>query len=102
MPTRYYINGSDGAGFEDSTIHTDAECAAAAGDGHARPLATETVETLADREMCSECTDTDAERDIAGQIDMGVCPWCDEYEGEYLGQHASSAHPDEWDAYKAR
>lgn len=32
-------------------------------------------------------------------IDRGVCPWCDEYEGEHVGQHASLAHSDEWNAY---
>ena len=37
--------------------------------------------------------------DIDAQVDAGVCPWCDDYEGDYLGQHASSAHPDAWDAY---
>ena len=33
----------------------------------------------------------------------GVCPWCegdDGYEGDHVGQHASSAHADKWDAYK--
>ena len=33
-------------------------------------------------------------------IDSGACPWCDDYEGDAVGQHASSAHPDEWTAYK--
>ncbi|WP_135363450.1 hypothetical protein [Halosimplex halophilum] len=37
---------------------------------------------------------------IAERIDAGECPWCDEYEGENVGQHASSAHPDAWDDYK--
>lgn len=39
-------------------------------------------------------------RTIADDIEAGVCPWCDGYDGEYVGQHASSAHPDQWDAYK--
>lgn len=37
------------------------------------------------------------------QVAEGVCPWCspnDRYEGDHVGQHASSAHPDEWDAFK--
>ena len=38
--------------------------------------------------------------DIADTIEAGKCPWCDEYEGENVGQHASSAHPDKWTAYK--
>jgi len=29
----------------------------------------------------------------------GVCPWCDDYEGENVGMHASRAHPDEWADY---
>ena len=37
--------------------------------------------------------------DLAEQIEAGVCPWCDEYEGDHVGQHASSAPPDAWDAY---
>lgn len=34
------------------------------------------------------------------QIDAGVCPWCDDYEGPGVPQHASAAHPDEWATYK--
>ena len=39
----------------------------------------------------------------AAAVEAGVCPWCpadDRYEGDHVGRHASSAHPDEWDAYK--
>lgn len=43
---------------------------------------------------------SDTSRDLAAIIDDGECPWCDEYDGENVAQHASSAHPDEWDAYK--
>jgi hypothetical protein len=35
----------------------------------------------------------------ADMIDSGECPWCDGYEGDHVGQHASSAHPDEWANY---
>lgn len=72
-----------------------------------------TVNDTTDRDACPVCvktdadTDTDAtddrtdaERDIAGMIDMGVCPWC-ESEYENVAAHASQVHPDEWDAYKA-
>jgi len=38
--------------------------------------------------------------DVADTIEAGKCPWCDDYEGDNVGMHASSAHPDEWDAYK--
>lgn len=33
---------------------------------------------------------------VADAIEMGLCPWCDEYDGDHLAQHASSAHPEEW------
>lgn len=68
------------------------------------------IDSAGDRGGCPNCTDdtddatgpdgrTDAERDIAGMIEMGVCPWCDDYEGDYVGSHASSAHPEKWAAY---
>lgn len=40
----------------------------------------------------------------AAAVEAGVCPWCpadDRYEGDHVGRHASSAHPDAWDAYKS-
>lgn len=43
-------------------------------------------------------TDTEPEG-VAEAIEAGECPWCDEYDGDHVGQHASSAHPDKWDAY---
>jgi len=36
----------------------------------------------------------------AAAIEAGVCPWCDDYEGDHVGQHASSAHADQWADYK--
>lgn len=39
----------------------------------------------------------------ADAVEAGVCPWCDpddRYEGDHVGRHASSAHPDEWEQYK--
>lgn len=50
----------------------------------------------------SDGEDGDAEPDAADLVADGVCPWCppdDQYEGEHIGQHASSAHPDAWDEY---
>jgi len=41
----------------------------------------------------------DGDEDPETLVNAGVCPWCDEYEGEAVPQHASSAHPDEWAAY---
>lgn len=40
--------------------------------------------------------DAEAEAKTATDPDDG-CPWCDEYRGDYLAQHAASAHPDEWE-----
>jgi hypothetical protein len=37
---------------------------------------------------------------IEDAIEAGECPWCDDYTGDGVPQHASSAHPDEWQAYK--
>jgi len=39
------------------------------------------------------------DRDIEQLIMVGECPWCDSYSGDYVGQHASATHPDEWDRY---
>jgi len=44
--------------------------------------------------------DQDAHDRAAIALENGACPWCDEYSGESVAQHASSAHPDEWRAYQ--
>lgn len=36
----------------------------------------------------------------AALIDDGECPWCEDYSGEHVGQHASSAHPELWREYR--
>jgi hypothetical protein len=36
---------------------------------------------------------------VAAAIEAGVCPWCDDYEGDAVAQHASSAHSDKWAAH---
>jgi hypothetical protein len=33
-------------------------------------------------------------------IERGECPWCDDYEGDGVPQHASAAHPEDWAEYK--
>lgn len=48
----------------------------------------------------ADSDDEDSEPTVEELIDQGECPWCDEYEGDAVGQHAASAHPDEWGAYK--
>ena len=41
-----------------------------------------------------------ADNVIADRIDEGTCPWCDGYQGDAVGQHAASVHPDAWNDYK--
>mgnify|MGYP000435656372 CR=1 FL=1 len=94
MPT-YYAALGNGDSYDGAMVHTDPDCL----DGHAEPL---TGDVLGDEvHHCPDCapsaisTGPDA-RDL---IDAGICPWCDSYEGDHVGQHASSAHPEKWDAY---
>jgi len=60
------------------------------------------IDAAGDRDPCPHCAaDSNEmhERDVAQLIEAGVCPWCDAYSGDHVGQHASSAHPDKWDRY---
>jgi len=104
----YYYVGGNGDSFVDAVIHADADCP----DDDTRPIADSTVDSI-DANFCPECVDTpdgkdsdpgdgDMQNADAEQlIEQGICPWCDDYEGEYIGNHASSAHPDEWREYKS-
>jgi len=61
------------------------------------------IDAVGDRDPCPHCADgSDAihERDVEQLVDAGVCPWCDAYSGDHVGQHASSAHPKKWAAYR--
>ena len=65
------------------------------------------VDERGDFEIVDDGSDADEEdtpepitHTLEETIDAGKCPWCDEYEGDAVGQHASSAHPDEWNDYK--
>lgn len=69
------------------------------------PDTDESYPTESDGDTDGGVTDESADGDIirddpAVQIEAGECPWCDDYGGEHVGQHASSAHPDAWDDYK--
>lgn len=113
----YYYEGRDGASFTESVVHYREDCDELGEP--IRPIAEATIEASEDIEMCPDCTpldsasesDTDEpdgeeERSRESLIEDGRCPWCieegaeDPYKGEHVGQHASSAHPEEWDAYK--
>lgn len=37
---------------------------------------------------------------VEDHIENGECPWCDEYEGDGVPQHASAKHPEDWAEYK--
>lgn len=56
-------------------------------------------DTDAEPESVSEPVDATPET-VEEAMDAGECPWCDEYEGDAVGRHASSKHPDAWEAYK--
>jgi hypothetical protein len=92
-----YTNG-------DGTYHEDSTCRRLHNTGGRIRF----VEDADDRDACDHCVDEERSemqsRDVAQLIEVGVCPWCpveDRYEGDHVGQHASSAHPDEWAEYKA-
>lgn len=106
-----YYSGRDGDPFTDAVMHESRDCLdLEAAEGSARPVADDTVALLDSVEWCGKCSSggggggylRDEPPEV--QIDEGVCPWCppdDRYEGGHVGQHASSAHPEEWANYKA-
>ncbi len=91
MPTYWFDATNSNAHPEDATElydHPDADALADA--DKVRPVSRETA--------------NDGVESDAAAIDAGVCPWCpedDQYEGDHVGRHASRAHPEEWQAYKA-
>lgn len=46
-----------------------------------------------------ETTEVDVDG-VRAALDAKECYWCDEYDGENVAQHASSAHREAWRAYK--
>lgn len=105
----YYADIGNGESYVDGTLHADPDCT----DEFTTPINSEDIDDEA-ATFCEDCGplghDSDGDGDgspdadtapaLSEQIDDGVCPWCDEYEGDHVGQHASSAHADEWDEYK--
>jgi hypothetical protein len=113
MPDTYYYSGQSGDSFVDATLHHSTECGTLQdADGGVRPVNSSSVDRN-DAEMCPDCTPLgnessgdsgssatdDTARSPSAMIDDGECPWCDDYSGDHVGSHASSAHPDEWDDY---
>ena len=95
----YYYAGRSGESFRETVVHPDRDCPGLAdADGGVRPIADSTVEATGDVTLCGACSGADVGAETL--ISEGVCPWCDEYEGEHVGQHASSAHSERWRAFK--
>ena len=96
----YYYEGRDGDSFVDATIHHSEDCEELGEP--VRPIADSTVEAY-DVDKCSQCSPLESasgsDSDAAELIEEGVCPWCSDYEGDHVGQHASSAHEKEWNDY---
>ena len=115
MPTQYYavretesygdVVLHDDRGCPDGPVRaaprgaTGEECPDCTGDGAGGESETDsegesTAETVGPEDASEDVEET------AAAVEAGVCPWCDEYEGGHVGQHASSAHPDAWEAYR--
>jgi len=98
MPT-YYTNGSHYCRKRNCRkLHR--------GRGRVRPTdATDDLQPCPRHVDTGDTTDTERERnpeDIQTLIENGICPWCDDYEGDHVGRHASSAHADKWADYKEK
>lgn len=104
----YIHNHGRVAGGE--TIAVDSDTAAYLVDSGSYEYAESDAESEPDTDTAADTADTDAdvEGDDTGAedatqadlIEQGICPWCDEYDGESVGRHASAAHTEEWNAYK--
>jgi len=96
--THYYA-GRSGDPISEALVHTDRDCPDIDEEsGGIRPIADATVEALADVTLCGACSGADVGAETL--ISEGVCPWCDGYSGDHVGQHASSAHAERWRAFK--
>jgi len=88
MPTYWFDATNSNAHPEDpSELYDSPDADALADADKVRPVSRETAD--------------DGAGSDAAAIDAGVCPWCDDYTGDHVGRHASRAHPEEWQAYKA-
>jgi hypothetical protein len=87
-PVRAAPRGVEGERCPDCTA--DGESETEDEDGTAEPVGSEDATEWADRP--------------AAAVEAGICPWCedddDRYEGEHVGQHASSSHPEAWAEYR--
>jgi len=107
-----YFRGRSGESYQDKEIHQDPDCPSLWDDnagGGVRPIA-DAGRLDIDGQRCPLCFPESAIRqgndgddrsheDIEQILIGGSCPWCDDYDGEYPKQHASSAHPERWAEY---
>jgi len=75
-----FLDGDDDAVTRDGTLRVDAYSDDASDDDGDAPAP--------------------LDADASDLIERGECPWCSDYSGDGVPQHASSAHPDEWADYK--
>jgi hypothetical protein len=95
--TAAYLVDSGGYEYAESDAQSESDTDESDGPDN---LAESTRETRdADADELTPLEDADG-ADAADLIDDGVCPWCDDYDGESVGRHASAAHTEEWEAYK--
>lgn len=114
---RHPLAGEDTAGRPPSRIHISRSEKAAVDDNGVFEAPRSVGEAVADRHgVAVSDTRADGSNQQSGDdsgslvnaddksdrvlVENGTCPWCDDYEGDSVPQHASSAHPDKWDAYK--
>jgi len=76
------------------------DCTGADGESEAEG----TAEPVVSESEGDDAAGTEWEDRPAAAVEAGICPWCkedgDRYEGEHVGQHASSAHPEAWAEYR--
>lgn len=95
-PAQFAVDVGDGRPV------TDADGVFETGDERTVRAIAQAHDTTVDemRERARGLNQQTGDADPEALVNDGVCPWCDEYEGGHVGQHASSAHPEEWDAYQ--
>lgn len=111
MAETYWYAYDGRGGVSPPYYKTKADAAAACDEGETpRPVSGDVIDADADGgpdddgDGGPDASD-DRPRDpplteLQAQFDRGVCPWCDDYEGEHVGRHASSAHAEKWQRFK--
>ena len=93
------VSEDDGGRYVGCSSHYAADVAAFLGVEYETGTGDEPETSPADEEIPEESSDADPES-VTDAIKAGECPWCEDYEGDGVPQHAGSAHPEEWQSYK--